>query len=208
MRKVVAHALPTLTLLVLAAGCASTTLQSEWRDLGYTGGPFRKIFVIGLSARDVTARRIFEDVMVSKLAAAGVQAVPAWNYLSGEGQAPEAVISSAVDSTGADAVLMARVAAVDKQFQVSPVVVPGPAYGGWYGPYSGWYSGWYALPQVYQYDVVYVETTLFDTKTKRLVWSVTSRTVDPASVQQEAPAFADTIIGAMQKAGLLPAPKS
>jgi hypothetical protein len=207
MRKFVARAIPVLVALVLVAGCASTTLQSEWRDPGYTGAPFRKIFVIGLSARDITARRVFEDVMVSKLAAAGVQAVPEWQYLKGEGQAPEGVVSSAVESTGADAVLMARLVAIDKQISVNPVVVPGPAYG-WYGPYAGWYSGWYSYPQVTQYDVVYVETTLFDTKTKRLVWSGTSKTVDPASVQQEAPGFADTIIGALQRAGLLPAPKS
>ena len=92
---------------------------------------------------------------------------------------------------------------------MSPAVGPGPGYGyGWYGPYAGWYSGWYATPLVTQYDVVIVETSLFDAKTKRLVWSATSQTVDPASVQKEAPAFADTIIGALQKAGLLPAPKS
>jgi hypothetical protein len=207
MRKCFAHAIPVLAVFVLVAGCASTTLQSEWRDPGYSAGPFKKIFVIGLAARDVTARRVFEDVMVSKLNAAGVQAVPEWQYLKGEGQAPEGVVSSAVDSTGADAVLMARLVAIDKQIDVSPVVVPGPGYG-WYGPYAGWYSGWYAMPQVRQYDVVYVETTLFDQKTKRLVWSATSKTVDPASIQQEAPGFADTIIAAMQKAGVLPAPKS
>ena len=207
MRKFIAHAIPILAVLVFVAGCASTTLQSEWRDPAYSAGPFRKIFVIGLSARDVTARRVFEDVMVSRLIAAGVQAVPAWQYVNGEGQAPEGVNSGAVESTGADAVLMARLVAIDKQISVNPVMVPGPAYG-WYGPYAGWYSGWYAYPSVQQYDVVYVETTLFDTKTKRLVWSGTSRTVDPASVQQEAPGFADTIIGALQKAGLLPATKS
>jgi hypothetical protein len=208
MRRLVAHAVSILVVLVLVSGCASTTLQTEWRDPGYTGAPFRKIFVIGLSARDITARRVFEDIMVSKLKAAGVQAFPEWQHLKGEGQAPEGDVSAAVQSTGADAVLMARLVAIDKQVQVSPVVVPGPAYGGWYGPYAGWYSGWYALPQIYQYDVVYVETTLFDTKTKRLVWSGTSRTVDPASVRQEAPGFADTIIGALQQAGLLPAAKS
>ncbi len=207
MRRFAAHAISILVVLVLVAGCASTTLQSQWRDPGYAGAPFRKIFVIGLSARDITARRVFEDVMVSKLAAAGVQAVPEWQYIKGEGQAPESDVSAAVDATGADAVLMARLVAIDKQISVNPVVVPGPAYG-WYGPYAGWYSGWYSYPQVTQYDVVYVETTLFDTRTKRLVWSGTSKTVDPASVQQEAPGFADTIIGALQKAGLLPAPKS
>ena len=209
MRKYFTRAITVLAGLVLVAGCASTTLQSEWRDPAYNAGPFKKIFVIGLSARDVTARRVFEDVMVAKLAAAGVQAVPEWQYLKGEGQVPESAMSAAVDSTGADAVLMARLVAIDKQIQVNPVVIPGPALGyGWYGPYAGWYSGWYAYPSVTQYDVVYVETTLFDQKTKRLVWSATSRTVDPASVQQEAPAFADTIIAAMQKAGVLPARKS
>ena len=76
MRKFVVHAIPFLVVLAVAAGCASTTLQSEWRDPAYTGGPFRKIFVIGLSARDVTARRIFEDVMVSKINGVGVQAIP------------------------------------------------------------------------------------------------------------------------------------
>ena len=87
MRKCFAHAIPILAVLAFVAGCASTTLQSEWRDPGYNGGPFRKIFVIGLSARDVTARRVFEDVMVSKLAATGVQAVPEWQYIKSEGPA-------------------------------------------------------------------------------------------------------------------------
>jgi hypothetical protein len=207
MRKIISHAVPVLAAFLVLAGCASTTLQSQWRDPGYAGGPFRKIFVIGLSARDVTARRIFEDVMVAKLMAAGVQAVPEWQHLPGDGVLPEGAVSAAVDGTGADAVLIARLVGIDSRISVSPVAVPGPGFG-WYGPYAGWYSGWYAAPQVTQYDVVIVETSLFDTKTKRLVWSATSQTVDPASVQKEAPAFADTIIGALQKAGLLPAPKS
>src|SRR6188508_2107853 len=204
MRKYTTLTARILAAVLLLTGCASTTLQSQWRDPGYAGGPFKKIFVIGLSARDITARRIFEDVMVAKLAAAGVQAVPQWQYLKGDGPAAEGAVAAAIDATGADAVLMARLVAIDRQVSVSPGIYPGPGFG-WYGPYSGWYSGWYAAPQVLQYDIAIVETTLFDTKTKRLVWSATSQTVDPASVQQEAPAFADTIIGALQRAGLLPA---
>jgi len=211
MRKHVTHTVTVLAIVVLMAGCASTTLQSQWRDPGYAGGPFKKVFVIGLSARDVSARRIFEDAMVARLTAAGVQAVPEWQHLPGDGPLPEGSVSAAVEGTGADAVLIARLVGIDTRISVSPAAVPGPGLGygyGWYGPYAGWYSGWYAAPMVTQYDVVIVETSLFDTKTKRLVWSATSQTVDPASVQKEAPAFADTIIGALQKAGLVPAPKS
>src|SRR5436190_21076684 len=156
MRKSITHTVTVLATVVLLAGCASTTLQSQWRDPGYTGGPFRKVFVIGLSARDVTARRIFEDVMVAKLMVVGVQAVPEWQHLPSDGPLPEGAVSAAVDGNGADAVLIARLVGIDTRISVSPVAVPGP---GWYGPYAGWYSGWYSAPQVTQYDVVIVETS-------------------------------------------------
>src|SRR4030095_7672705 len=135
MRKYVTHAAPVVAAILLLAGCASTTLQSQWRDPGYTAGPFRKIFVIGLSARDVTARRFFEDVMVAKLMAVGVQAVPEWQPLPGDRVLPEGAVSAAVDGTGADAVLIARLVGIDTRISVSPV--PGPRLR-WYGPYAGW----------------------------------------------------------------------
>jgi len=67
---------------LILAGCASTTLQSVWRDPAYAGGPFKRVFVVGLSAKDGTARRVLEDVMVAKLKAGGVDAVPGWQYLA------------------------------------------------------------------------------------------------------------------------------
>ena len=88
---------------LLVAGCASTTLQSTWMDPGFTGGPFKKFFVVGLSARDVTTRRVFEDIVVTKLQAAGVQAIPAWQSFRDEGQASEAQMEAAVVQSGADA---------------------------------------------------------------------------------------------------------
>jgi len=41
---------------LLVAGCAATSIPSAWYDTGYTGGPFRKIVVIGeLRARGLLA---------------------------------------------------------------------------------------------------------------------------------------------------------
>jgi hypothetical protein len=42
------------------------------------------------------------------------------------------------------------------------------------------------------------ETTLFDVKTHRIVWTATSQTFNPTSVQQEAPGLADAVIRALQ----------
>jgi hypothetical protein len=162
MRKCITNAIPTVAALVLLAGCASTTLQSQWRDPGYTAGPFKKIFVIGLSARDVTARRIFEDVMVAKLMAVGVQAVPEWQYLKDEGQAGEGAVSGAVDATVPTPYSWRRLVAIDTRYSVTPVAAPGPGFG-WCG--GGMPAGIRAgMPRRRSRNTtVIVETSLFDT---------------------------------------------
>ena len=191
---------------LIAAGCASTTLQSTWSDPGFTGGPFKKFFVVGLSARDVAARRGFEDIMAGKLQAAGAQAVPAWQSFRDEGQASEAQLETAVAQSGADALLMSRLLGIDTRTNVSTMMVPGPMMGpgpGWWGGYAGWY----AVPQVTQYQIATVETTVFDVKSHRIVWTATSETFNPTSVQKEAPGLADAVIGALQARGLIAAKK-
>ena len=187
---------------LLVAGCASTTLQSTWMDPGFTGGPFKKFFVVGLSARDVTTRRVFEDIVVTKLQAAGVQATPAWQSFRDEGQASEAQMEAAVVQSGADALMMTRLLGIDTRTNVSTMMVPGQMMGpgpGWWGGYSGWY----AVPQVTQYQIATAETTVFDVKTRRIVWTATSQTFNPTSVQREAPGLADAVIGALQTRGLI-----
>lgn len=200
--------LSVIGILLLLGACASTTLQSTWTDPAFTGGPFKKFFVVGLSARDVTSRRVFEDIMVAKLQAAGVQAVPAWQSFRDEGQATEPTMEAAVAQSGADAVMMTRLLGIDTQINVSPMMVPGPFVGPGFGPGPGWwggYSGWYAVPQVTQYQIAVAETSVFDAKTHRIVWSTTSQTFNPRSVQQEAPGLADAVIGALQARGLIAA---
>jgi len=196
--------------LLFLASCASTTIQSTWMDPSYTGGPVKKIFVIGL-APNVTSRRVFEDIMVSRLQAAGVQAIPAYQYMTEEVQVPEPVLEDAVRKSGADAMLMTRLLGVNTQTNVSTMMVPGPVMGpgfgpGWGGP--GWwgaYNAWYAVPQVTTYQIATAETTLFDASNKRIIWTATSQTIDPRSVQAEAPGLADQVIAALRARNLLPA---
>jgi hypothetical protein len=188
----------------IAAGCASTSIQSTWSDPAYTGGPFKTYFVMGLSERSVGARRVFEDTMVARLKAAGAQAVPAYAYLDGDGPANERAIDAAIAKAGADAVLMARLVGIDSRVNVSTAMVPGPVMGpgfGWYGMYSGWY----AVPQVTQYQIAVVETSVFEVRTKKLVWTATSETFNPQSIQKEAPGFADVLVKALGARGLVPA---
>jgi hypothetical protein len=145
---------------------------------------------------------VLEDVVAAQLVASGVEAVPAWQFLPNEGPADEGALTAAVTASRADGMLMVRLLGVDTQTTFWPPMGPGPRFG-WYG----FYSGWYAYPQVTQTQTAVVETTLFDVRSQRIVWSAVSETLNPSSAQKDAPGFADVILTALRKDGFLPALK-
>jgi len=191
--------------LALLAGCQTTSIQSAWFDSSYKGGPFRKIVVIASDGTTADSR-VFEDIMVQRLQAAGVNAVPGYTTVPADARRAEAPFSAAVAATGADGVIIVRLIRVDTKTQVSTMMMPGPMVGPWGGYYGGFYGGgFYAVPEVTQYDVASVETNVYAVATRSLVWAATTQTVNPTTVAKEAPNFADIIIGQLRARGLVPA---
>lgn len=191
--------------LALLAGCQTTSIQSAWFDSSYKGGPFRKVVVIASDGTTADSR-VFEDIMVQKLQAAGVNAVPGYTTVPADARRAEAPFSAAVAATGADGVVIVRLIRVDTKTQVSTMMMPGPMVGPWGGYYGGFYGGgFYAVPEVTQYDVASVETNVYVVATRSLVWAATTQTVNPTTVAKEAPNFADIIIGQLRARGLVPA---
>jgi hypothetical protein len=202
-----------LAAVLLLAACQTTSIQSAWYDTSYRGGPFRKIVVIASDGTTADSR-VFEDIFVQKLQAAGVQAVPGYTTVPPDARRQESTFAPAVAATGADGVILVRLLRVDTKTQVSTVMMPGPMigpWGGFYGPgfYGGGFygGGFYAVPDVTQYDVASVETNVYNVATKSLVWAATTQTVNPTTVAQEAPAFVDIIIAQLRARNLLPAGK-
>ncbi|MBL8539891.1 MAG: hypothetical protein JNK68_05915 [Betaproteobacteria bacterium] len=191
------------TALVLAA-CASTTIRSAWFDTSYTGGPMKRIVVVGVGGQ-VADRRVFEDSFAAQLQAAGVEGIPGYTVASDETRMNDAAFAAAVEKSGADGLLVVRLLNVDTRTQVSTAMVPGPAVWGPWGPYGGGFYGpmWFPATQVNQFDVAQVESSLYDTKTRRLIWSATTETINPAAVAQETPRFAAVIIGQLRARGLI-----
>jgi hypothetical protein len=200
-----------LAALLLLAACQTTSIQSAWYDTSYRGGPFRKIVVIASDGTTADSR-VFEDIFVQKLQAAGVQAIPGYATVPPDARRQESTFAPAVAATGADGVILVRLLRVDTKTQVSTVMMPGPMvgpWGGFYGPgfYGGGFygGGFYAVPDVTQYDVASVETNVYNVATKSLVWAATTQTVNPTTVAQEAPGYADLIIAQLRARNLLPA---
>ena len=96
--------------------------------------------VIGVS-KQPSIRRTFEDQFVTKLKAAGVDAVPSYLYIPEDGQVDEGRLQAAVKQAGADAVIITRLVRVEKKTEVSPgFYQPAPALGFYRGYSAG--LGW------------------------------------------------------------------
>ncbi len=193
-----------LAAVLLIVGCAaapSPVTTTSWRDPSFNGPPFKKIFVVGLRAQSLQDQRGFEDLMVSTLQGAGVVAVPGWRYVPTDRIPDQATMRAAIAQSGADAALLVRLSGfkTETTYGYSPgVVAPvgSDMYVGWYEP--GIVSANYQAATIY--------TTLFDVRTAKPVWTFNPATYNPATLQQDAPRYANDVAGLLRSSGLLAGP--
>jgi hypothetical protein len=191
----------SLTSLAVVA-CASTSVVDTWRAPDYSGGKVSSIIVVGVSKKP-EVRRTFEDEFSKRLAAKGVRAVQSYTLIPEEGQVTEARLREAVEKSGFDAVIVTRLAKVEKRSAPSAEYSPPYRYGSYYGFYTDAWSDFHEPQNQYQYDVFVLQTTLFRSDREKPVWSGTTETFAPDDVQKETAGFADKIIAAMSKDGMI-----
>jgi hypothetical protein len=200
--------LVTLILLgaVAVAGCAGPTrIVQEWQDPAYAGGPFKRIFVIGIT-HDATVRRVFEDAFCAELRSRAVECVQSYTLVPEDGIASRERYDGAVAKARADGVFIARVLRVERRTEIIPTA-PVP-FGGAYGFYgSAWggplFMGYAVPPTVVQIDQAFVESRLFAVKSDQPVWTAQSEVFAPSNPQRDSEHFARTMIDALAARKLL-----
>src|SRR5262249_9069734 len=124
-----------LALPFVLAACSSTSLNSVYRDPNFSGGPFRKLIVIGLGA-SAGGRAQFENAVAANLAARDVLAVASGNLIASMGDVTRAAVREWVQTDGYDAVIVTRLVDTQKQTSYKP-----PTYTDFYG-YWGSYGSY------------------------------------------------------------------
>lgn len=188
------HLFVVAVSLVLAA-CSTVSVTNQWRDPSWPGPPASNVVVVGISRSD-TMRHVFEDTFSQQLQAAGIQASPSYTQIPA-GTSGAVGLRDLVKNSGAQVVLVTRVERVEQKINVTP---SGPAY----GPFWGWYGGaWAATPDVTQYDVVTLETSVWDARSEKLVWTVTTQAVGTKDIPKATTQLAQTLIPKLKTDGVL-----
>jgi hypothetical protein len=188
---------------VLTSSCASTKLTTTWVDKDYKGKPFSDFLVIGVSD-SVSVRRSFEEKFVEQLTQAGVDAIPSADAvdIQADKKLKKEEILEAVRKNQNDAVIITHLIGVEKKKVYNPP--PPVLHRGWYDGYASVY-GYVHQPGYYSTETfVRLETSVYDVKTEKPIWSGQSETWDPGSEKQIIDEVIKAVIKDMRHNGLLP----
>jgi hypothetical protein len=194
-----------LSLIVISTlvSCGpSTKMEKSWMEPGasVTVSAPNKVLIIAM-VKDETSRRVIEDHLVKRVSGTGVASYTLVSTDMLKEASDEALKKIVTDGKFTHIILM-RLADVEKETSY----VPGTTtsfYGG-YGRYYGYGAGMYSSPGYYTTDKNYfVETTVYSINPDKLLWTGTTKTVNPSKVEKTVNDIADVVAEKMKKDGFL-----
>ena len=192
-------------------GCATSSVKQSWKSPSYQGGPAQKVAVLAVDERGLV-RTAFENRFVRDLRGHAQEALATHELLGLTAiKADKEAAAARVRAAGAEVVLIVRL--VDqttrsRQVQATPALfvptVTGYGDCGWYDYYTVAFTDMGVVWGSTKQDI-YLESSLFDLKTGRRLWSALTLTVlrDDLDRLVEADSLVAKVVDAMRKDGLV-----
>jgi hypothetical protein len=202
----------TSVLTALLCSCASTSVKHTWKSPEYHDGPQTKLAVLTIEERGML-RQAFESRFAIQLRKQGASVVTTFDQLSlPEINRDKPAAAERLRSAGAEGLVMLRLMDISASYDVTR---PGPER---WAPYvTGIESGyWYDYYSVAFADMsptygnlkqkVFLETSLFDLKTGKRVWSGLTQTVftDTMDRVAEMDKIVGKVVAAMRQDAMVP----
>ena len=197
---------PVFTLLLFFSCSATTTsIIGEWQPDNYEKGSIISVMVLGIFSKDKPLlRRNFEDGITQAFLNDGIKATPSMDHMPYDVTVDSTTLEKYIKDLQVDAVVVSRLISVDQKRDYQSgylYTIPFDYYYGFYGLY---YTGIaYANSSGYlsQDVVVVLETNIYDTKSKELIWSGISETLEPDKASDVIYSFGETLVSKLKKEG-------
>jgi len=174
---------------LLFAACGLTASTRISTSDGTAKHTYHKLAVIAMSGSKAE-RQLFDDALVARLAAAGVEGIVGDRYIEDAASANGVAPMDAIRAAHADGVIYVWLRADSDRNGIVP------------GAWSGATGAWYTTGQV---TMSRFEARLYDADTQALAWSGSTTTFYPKSLAIDAPPIADAFVAALAKRGFISA---
>jgi len=199
-----------VALLLIAAGCSTSKITSSWKADNAIVPKYNKVLVLALiRENDRSIQENMENHLVGDLKELGYNAVSSLREYGPKafGQMDEEAAIDKLKNSGVDAVI--TIVLLDKKKESR--YVPGDLYFSPYGYYYNRFWGYRTVlyrriyePGYYVTDTKYFwESNLYDMSTQKLVYSVQTRSFDPASSESLGHEYGRMIVKNMLKENIL-----
>ena len=200
-RRAVTKAVLAATAAVTLAACATTSLQSTWKNPAAAPLNLKGKKVVALVVTDVEALRYAtEEEAAREITAHGAVGVPAYRLLP-QAQIRDKERARAIfEREGIEGVVVVRQIAKEKALSGS--FWGNPGYASLWGP--GFWGGGFGGDGYLRTDtILIVETLVYSLQQNQLVWASQSQTMNPTQVGSFVRELSKTLGTEMEKQGLL-----
>jgi hypothetical protein len=197
----------TCLVACLLSGCATSTIESAWRDPATTAKSldFRKVIVVAM-ARDGALRRKAEDELVRALqkgpkAQSGRMSVtPSYRVLDKDQIASTDQAREKMKADGYDGAILISFISSEERVTVEPQTYSSGSMWGYYGRRGAFYD-----PISVRSDtIVRMQTDIYSAPQEKLLWSGVSRTMNPSNLEELVAEVAQAVAAELRKEALLP----
>lgn len=192
-----------LLFLITLASCTSSRITSSWKEPASVPVNYKKILVIALSQPDNALKELMEKHLVEDLQSHGLQAISAYQHYGPKAfdKLDEQAALEKIQSTGVDAILTIVLLDKSKERNYVRSHVTLTPYAVYYNRFWGYYTTLYNrvyMPGYYVTNTEYFwESNLYDATSKRLVYSVQTKSFNPENSQGLAHEYGQLIINNM-----------
>jgi hypothetical protein len=192
-------------IIFLSCSSAKTSIIGEWQDDTYIKGNIQKVLVLGIVNKEKPLlRRNFEDGMAQAFNDGGVNATVSMDHMPYDVAIDSTSFEKYFKELSVDAVVVSRLVAVDASRDYKAGYLYTIPYNSYYGFYGYYYAGvTMANSSGYlsQSVVVVLETNVYETTNKKLIWSGVSETVEPEKASDVINSFADELVSRLKSHG-------
>lgn len=196
------HLLVSLALFLLViSGCASSNMVSSWHDPLVENNVQGTLLVVAVSHRD-TVRKLFEDSYKEALDTGGITVVPGYTVTGPENPVSYSAVVEAVAETGADVVLVTKLA------NVSENTVQQLATGQKYDTIDNLEKDsifFNPMPKQTTKTTTRVQliSRLYDVKSGKLFWTAITESKDPVMTKKYIQSLTGLIVDDLEKKNIL-----
>jgi len=212
MDSIIYWGLASILFMVMLGSCSKTTLSGSWRNPDYLK-TVKTVYIVGVS-RQETLRRIFEDEFRRQLEKYGIRAFSSYRDLDNVQDVGQDFIMEQVRASSAEALLMTRILGKRTEEVVHPGRIYGPDFLPWgYYPRPYYRNYWdfyerrydmiYEPARVSRFEVITLESNLYDAATGELIWSAQLETVREGTMEELIRDFIEVVTKDLLEQGVI-----